>query len=209
MARILLVEDDPATREVVEAILRFDAHELLLAGNVTQARVLLHDRKPEVVLSDIRMPGLSGTDFCREVRRDPLLTDTYFILYTGFDTPDQRTEALASGADDYLGKPLRADDLHARIRLGLRVRGLLHEARELRARASESGRLRVEMESSMAKVRALRAEMAEALKGLEDQARILRDACLQGDGKRSMKVSAEVAERIEALRARIAPRDGP
>jgi sigma-B regulation protein RsbU (phosphoserine phosphatase) len=209
MARILLVEDDPATREVVEAILRFDAHELLLAGNATQARVLLQERRPEIVLSDIRMPGASGTDFCREVRRNPELNDTYFILYTGFDSPDQRTEALASGADDYLGKPLRADDLHARIRLGLRIRGMHRESRDLRGRASEAGKLRIEMESSMAKIRSLRAEMAESLQGLEAQARLLRDACLQGDGKRSMKLSAEVAEKIEALRARLAPREGP
>lgn len=207
MARILLVEDDSSTREVVEAILRFDSHDLILAANGSQAGVLARERHPEIVLSDIRMPGVTGTDFCRELRRDPEMADTYVILYTGYDSPETRTEALAAGADDYLGKPLRADDLQARIRLGLRIRGMQREALDLRRRAAESGRLRLEMDTAMTKVRTLRAELSESLRAIEDRAHHLRDTCLQGDSKRGLKLAGEVSDRVEALRTRIAPRD--
>jgi DNA-binding response OmpR family regulator len=209
MARILLVEDDPDTRDVVESILRFDSHDLMLAANGSQAHVLVKERRPEIILSDIKMPGVTGTDLCRELRKDPDSNETYVILYTGYDSPETRTEALAAGADDYLGKPLRADDLQARIRLGLRIRGMLREAHDLRRRASEAGRLRVEMESASSKVRGLRGELSEALRIIEDRARHLRDAMLKGDSRRGMKLAGEVSDRVEALRTRITPREEP
>ena len=163
MAKVLLVEDDDIARGVMEAILRYEAHEVLLAGNGKQALLMAREARPDVVLSDIRMPGMTGTDFCRELRKDPDLREVYFILATGFDTPETKTEGLAAGADDYIGKPIRADELGARIRMGLRVRGLQREVGELRRKASEAERARLDLEATLSRVARVRGEIAKSL----------------------------------------------
>ncbi len=209
MARILLVEDDEATRSVFEAILRYDAHQVLLAANGRQALLLVREHRPDIVLSDIRMPGMTGTEFCRELRKDPDLRQTYVILSTGFDSPDVRTEGIASGADDYIGKPVRAEELQARVRIGLRIGALLKEEAELRRKVSEGEKARIETDQALGRVKKLRGDLTEALGGILDRARKLRDACLQGDAKTSLSLAEKACADLEELRSRVAPRDGP
>lgn len=209
MARVLLVEDDASTRSVLEAILRYDAHEVHLAANGKQALMLAKEKSPDIVLSDIHMPGMSGIEFCRALRQDPAVADTYVILATGFDSPETRTEGIASGADDYIGKPIRAEELGARVRIGLRMRPLRRELADLQKKVGDAEKGRTEVDRAAARVVKLRADLTESLGLLLGQARALRDACLQGDPKGSLSRAEDLVRGLEDLRTRVAPSEGP
>src|SRR5258706_2387493 len=164
MARILLVDDEEAARGVIEALLKYEGHEVGLAARGTKAMFMVKERAPDIVLSDVQMPGMSGIDFCRELRKAPTLRDVYVILATGFDTAEAKTLGIASGADDFVGKPIRADELNARVRMGLRIRGLVREAADLRKKIQESGKARAELEQGSAKVKKLRRDLTVSLR---------------------------------------------
>ncbi len=208
MAKVLLVDDDDGTRSVLEALLRYDGHEVLLAANGKQALILARDRRPEVVLSDIRMPGMEGTEFCRELRKDPDIRDIYVILATGYDSPEQKTEGIASGADDYVGKPVRADELAARMRMALRIRGLQQEVVVLKRKAAEGEKARGEVEAFAARLAKLRGDLTESLGTRLDEARRLVDTARQGDLKSIVEGLEKLVAGVEELRSRVAPREG-
>ena len=208
MSKILLVDDDETARGVIEALLRYESHEVHLAANGKQALFMVKDKAPDIVLSDIRMPGMSGIEFCRELRKDPSTKHTYVILATGFDTPESKTEGIASGADDYIGKPIRADELYARVRIGARIRALGREAEELKRRLAEAEKARTEGERLASRLSSLRGDLTLTLGTLLDEARRAADTCRQGDLKFACAALEKMTSEVEALRNRIAPREG-
>jgi CheY-like chemotaxis protein len=209
MAKILLVDDDEIARGVIEALLKYEGHEVVLAANGKQALMLVKDRLPDLVLSDIRMPGMLGTDFCRELRKDPGIRDTYVILATGFDSPEQKTEGIASGADDYVRKPVRADELSSRVRMALRIRGLQKEVAESRKKIQEQERAHLAHEQFAGRIHTLRGDLTASLGSRLDTVRRLVDVARQGDVKATYAGLEKLVTEIEELRSRVAPREGP
>jgi len=209
MGRILLVDDEEASRGVLAALLKYEGHEIALAANAKQALFMIKESMPDVVLSDIHMPGMSGIEFCMELRKDPATRDVYVILSTGYDTPEVRTQGIASGADDYIGKPIRAEELNSRVRMAMRIRGLMREAADLRRKVSEAEKVRLELEQVRASIGRLRGDLTEALGSALDRARQAGDAVRQGDVKSSLARLETLVGDIEALRDRTAPRKGP
>lgn len=209
MGRILIVDDDESSRSVLDALLKYEGHEIVLAANAKQALFMIKESPPDLVLSDVQMPGMTGIDFCRELRKEPATRETYVILATGYDTPDARTQGIAAGADDFIGKPIRSDELNARVRLALRLRGLAREAADLRRRNAEGEKVRLELEQTRAGIGRLRGELTEALGAALDAARRSVEAIRQGDSKASLERAEKVAAEIEALRDRAAPRKSP
>ncbi len=129
---ILVVDDDEATLSGLSLALSTLGHKVLRARDGVEA-LELFDRAPlDVVLSDWRMPRMSGIELCREVRARSRVA--YFILVTGLGDKAHLLEAMAAGADDFLAKPLDLDELQARLLAAKRVLGL-HRA--LRARNRE------------------------------------------------------------------------
>jgi len=209
MGRILLVDDDAAARGVLEALLKYEGHELVLAANAKQALFMVKEHPPDLVLSDIQMPGMNGIDFCRELRKDPATRETYVILATGFDDPEMRTAGIAAGADDFIGKPVRSDELNSRVRLAMRLRGLAREAAELRKKVAEAEKVRMELENVRSGVTKLRGDLTESLGSAIDAARKAADSVRQGDTKSSFDRAEKVVTDLEALRDRVAPRKSP
>lgn len=206
MGRILLVDDEESARSVLDALLRYEGHEIDLAANAKQALFMMQERMPDIVLSDINMPGMNGIDFCRELRKTPALREAYVILATGADTPDARTQGIAAGADDFIGKPIRSDELNSRVRLAMRLRGLAREAGDLRKRVAEGEKLRLELEQVRAGVAKLRGDLTESLSSTLDAARRAAEAARAGEPKASLERAEKVVAEIEALRDRVAPR---
>ena len=120
--RLAVIEDDETSRHFLTQSLR--AHGYFVKGieDGASALPLLRVYRPDIVLLDVTLPGMTGFDVCRLIRRDPLLRHTTVILLTGRAGPTDRMAGWSAGADDYLIKPCEISELLARIAAHLRAR---------------------------------------------------------------------------------------
>ena len=145
--RILIAEDDGASRLILKRSIQKLGYECEEAENGDQAWDLFVAMKPNVIISDWMMPGRDGVQLCQAVRAYPNDYYPYFMLLTALDDKAHTVQALEAGADDYLLKPLDRDDLQARLIVARRVTGLhgqlMEQKRELErlnAQLYEDGR---------------------------------------------------------------------
>ena len=115
---ILLAEDDPVTREAVTELLEGDGHSVLAAKDGLKAIALWNSHRPALVLLDIMMPGASGYEVCRAIRRDDRKTPVIFLSAKSEEV--DVVLGLELGADDFLRKPFGKHELLARVRAVLR-----------------------------------------------------------------------------------------
>ena len=121
--KILLVEDEAPIREMLGYTLMKEGYTLHEAVDVEQARSLLADEKPDPVLLDWMLPGMSGLDYSRRIRSNPETRDIPIILLTARGEEADRVRGLDTGADDYVTKPFSTRELLARIRAVMRRAG--------------------------------------------------------------------------------------
>lgn len=122
-ARILLVEDHDDVREFIRKLV--EPHfDLMMASNGREAWEMVHEDPPDLVVSDVMMPEVSGTELCRAIKGDPGLRTTPVILLTARVGSEATLEAYAHGADDFVAKPFHPRVLMARIRAQLKLRAL-------------------------------------------------------------------------------------
>src|SRR3954466_5551700 len=114
MSRILVIDDDTGVRESIARMLRQAGYTVQCASNGEEGLRLARDGSFDVVLSDMRMPGLSGLDVLRKLREQRV--DSVFIIMTGFGTVDTAVEAMKLGAVDFVQKPFFRDELLMRVR---------------------------------------------------------------------------------------------
>ncbi|HEY2744679.1 MAG TPA: response regulator, partial [Polyangia bacterium] len=106
MAKLLIVDDDPVNRELLHAYFDGYDHELVDADSGERALAIARDWRPDLVLLDVMMPGLSGFDtarFMKELQPDEFLP---VILVTALSDHESRLQGLRSGADEFLTKPI-------------------------------------------------------------------------------------------------------
>ena len=118
---ILIVEDSPLYRKLVEQSLSGHGHTVLCAENGRDALELFVAHQPEVVITDWLMPDLSGIELCQRIRTEFNHLYPYIILLSGNTQKEEVVEGLVAGADDYLTKPFHCGELEARVRAGLRI----------------------------------------------------------------------------------------
>ena len=111
--RILIVDDDDATRAITQAIVQAVGHEVETASDGIEGLAKL-GLGIDLVLLDVVMPGLDGFEVCRRIRRDPAVSDLPVIVLTSMDSRDDRLRAVEAGASDFIGKPV--DETEFRIR---------------------------------------------------------------------------------------------
>lgn len=127
-ARILVVDDDPALAEMLTIVLRGEGFDSAVVRDGARALDAFHEVRPDLVLLDLMLPGLSGLDVCKQIRAEsgvPII-----MLTAKTDTVDV-VLGLESGADDYVMKPFKPKELTARVRARLR-RGDVTSAERLR-----------------------------------------------------------------------------
>lgn len=118
--RILVVEDEPAIREMLgQALARAD-YDVVAAEDVGAARLALADRLPDLILLDWMLPDVSGVEFARALKRDAATRDVPIIMLTARVEEDDKVRGLDAGADDYVTKPFSQRELLARIAALLR-----------------------------------------------------------------------------------------
>jgi sigma-B regulation protein RsbU (phosphoserine phosphatase) len=128
--RLLVVEDSFSEQMRLKAMLTKLDYEVLLATDGQEALAVLDDTPVQLIISDWRMPNLSGIDLCRRIRQTPHYGDPYFILLTGCDTPLDLVAGMDAGADDFIAKPFNSEELRVRLQAGLRVIGLRNELKQ-------------------------------------------------------------------------------
>ncbi len=118
MARVLVVDDEPAVRRALERALKLDNYDVSLAEDGEQALDALATQPADAVILDVLMPKLDGLEVCRRLRRSGDRTPV--LMLTARDAIDDRVEGLDVGADDYMVKPFALRELQARLRALLR-----------------------------------------------------------------------------------------
>ena len=118
--RILIVDDEPAIRDMVAFALRKGDYDPVHAGDAREASAAIADRVPDLILLDWMLPGSSGLELARRWRRDDLTRDVPIIMLTARGEENDRVSGLESGVDDYVVKPFSARELLARIKAVLR-----------------------------------------------------------------------------------------
>lgn len=118
--QILIVEDESAVREMVAFALRRADFEPVEAADAREAQEAIMRSVPGVILLDWMLPGMSGIEYARRLRKEELTRDIPVIMLTARSTEDDRVMGLDSGADDYVVKPFSSRELIARIRAVIR-----------------------------------------------------------------------------------------
>jgi two-component system alkaline phosphatase synthesis response regulator PhoP len=115
--KVLVVDDDVKTVELVKLYLNRDGYRVLTAYNGKDALQLARESHPDLIVLDIMLPGMNGLDVCRILRQE---SDVPIILLTALTTDNDRLAGLNLGADDYVSKPFSPRELAARVRAVLR-----------------------------------------------------------------------------------------
>jgi DNA-binding NtrC family response regulator len=155
MARILLIDDDPGVRESMERTLRAASYAVHGAASGEDGLELARRGAFDVILSDMRMPGLSGLDILRRLR--DARVDAAFIVMTGFGTVDTAVEAMKLGAVDFVQKPFFRDERLLRVRSASERRQLARQVDLLQRQVDAPGSIAALIGGSpaMARVREL------------------------------------------------------
>jgi two-component system sensor histidine kinase/response regulator len=119
-ALILIIDDDPSILAIYAAALRMAGHRVETASSAETALQLVEKECPDLIISDVNMPGLDGMAFTQEIRRHPHLQDTQIILMTGNSALANTRQAMNLGADDFLSKPLQLEELYASVQARLK-----------------------------------------------------------------------------------------
>jgi two-component system phosphate regulon response regulator PhoB len=123
LARILVVEDEPDLRELLQTALTSAGYESMAAGTGRDGLRLLREQHPDLVELELKHPDMDGTDICRVLRSEPAIARTAVFIVSAKNDLLDRIDAFQQGADDYLVKPFSFRELLLRIQALLRRTG--------------------------------------------------------------------------------------
>ena len=126
-SKVMVVDDTPHNVKLLADLLGVKGYAVVTAVTGEEALAKLPFEKPDLVLLDVMMPGLSGYDVCRRIRADPETALLPVVLVTSLDPHQERIKGIEAGADDFLSKPIHQPELFARVRSLLRVKSLQDE----------------------------------------------------------------------------------
>lgn len=131
--RILIVDDEIAIREMISIALDLAGFDCIEAEDALQAHHKIVDERPALVLLDWMLPGMTGVELCRRLKRDENLSEIPVIMLTARGDEDHKIQGLDSGADDYITKPFSTRELVSRIKAVLRRSSALSAEKAIEA----------------------------------------------------------------------------
>ena len=176
-AKMLVVEDDPRSRKLLEGYLRADAYEIRGAPDGPTALKMIERWIPDVVLLDVMMPQMTGHEVCEIIKSDPRTRLVQVMMVTALGGMSDRVAGLDTGADDYVAKPVRRQEFLAKVRALVRARRLLIELDQARSELSaRNAELQLKKALAQSLVHDLKNPLAAILGNLD----LLELKCDQG-----------------------------
>jgi class 3 adenylate cyclase len=123
-AKILIVDDTPTNVKLLADLLRVAGYTVLTAPSGSEGLALVDSERPDLLLLDVMMPGMSGYEVCQKIRENPGTTLLPVVMVTSLDPSKERIKGLEAGADDFLTRPINQPELLARVRSLLRIKEL-------------------------------------------------------------------------------------
>lgn len=125
--RVLVIEDNVNALSLMRELLASRGYDVVAVPNAAQAEAEVFRQPPDLVLSDVIMPGKSGYEFCRELKENPATRLIPCVLITGLTEREDRVRGIEAGADDFLNKPIFPEELFARVKSLLKLKEFTDE----------------------------------------------------------------------------------
>ncbi len=120
--KILIVDDDPDVLFATTRLVKKAGYTVMEASTGEAAIKIAREQKPDIILLDVVLPDIMGTELCRQIKADPMIDGGYVILTSGMRTAsDQQADGLDAGADGYIARPISNRELIARINSMVRI----------------------------------------------------------------------------------------
>jgi signal transduction histidine kinase len=183
---VLVVDDQESIRKLVSLHLRKQGYDVYTARDGHEGLRLASEHHPDIIVSDLMMPGMDGMELCRHIKGDQRMRETFFIILTAKGKIEDKLEGFGIGADDYIVKPFNHHELLARVGSAMRIRLLQKELRELNDLKDEFlGMAAHDMRTPLTVIKGwcdlfgghllgnLSAEQLEAIEGIGQQATLM------------------------------------
>lgn len=121
LPKVLIIDDEPVIRELLETLLAGEGLELLFAENGETGLKLAQEFQPDAILLDVMMPVMDGYETCRQIRATPGLSEVPIIILSALADREARLSGLRAGADDFLTKPFDAVEMKVRVKNIMRL----------------------------------------------------------------------------------------
>ena len=206
-SRILVVDDQRANVEMMAGVLRGRGYSVFTALNGEQALEQVREVRPDLVVSDILMPGMDGYELCRRLRASSDTALLPVVLVTSLDAQAERIKGLEAGADDFLSKPVNWEELFARVRSLMRVKSLQDQLKQVNSELEERVREQVSQLERLSRLkRFFSRPVAEAIvaggeEALEPHRREITAVFLDLRGFTAFTDRADPDQVMELLRA--------
>lgn len=115
MAKILIIDDDMDTTNLMESIIKTNGHQTVSVNNSMSAVEVANSTHPDLILLDIMMPGINGIQLCKMFQSIPELKHIPIIIVSALNDPGSKKDAFKAGAKDFITKPLSHAELHQKI----------------------------------------------------------------------------------------------
>lgn len=211
--KILVAEDNPIQLKLLTNILEKEGYKICGKPDGLEALKGAKEFKPDLLMLDMKMPGLSGLETCQQLKQDPEFKDTPVIFFTAYMETDLIVEAFKAGAIDYISKPYSRDEIVARVRAQLKYRELADEKMTLMKALEKSVNDRVMAKLSVGLAHNFNNMLTSAMgycqlvdmttKEPENKRRILIIKKVLDDMHRMVSNLSEFSDRTESAKSKI------